>query len=196
MYSKFCYCQEKLFQNVGNCISGYSWDTMGKNPAIHPSYLLIWLLMQMLQGNANMKEACTLYVFSVLHYCTTAEEGVLIESYITSQIIFSTSVPVWSVHHISFCCSICWSLCGVNENRGMNNDSPLWLHQSTCGDAASCSFPVMIWNFCFLRVLWPVRNTNAPLWMYSRGNYPGMLMWEMTKWKVTCCFNMTRSCIY
>lgn len=43
--------------------------------------------MQMLQGNANIKEA--LYVLSVLHYCTTEEEeGVSIQSYITSQIIF------------------------------------------------------------------------------------------------------------
>lgn len=107
----FVIIRKSSSKNVGNCISGYSSDTMeGTKPpvaAIHPSYLLIWLLMQMLQGNANIKEA--LYVLSVLHYCTTEEEeGVSIQSYITSQIIFSTSVPVWSVHHISFCCSICW----------------------------------------------------------------------------------------
>lgn len=86
----FVIIRKSSSKNVGNCISGYSSDTMeGTKPpvaAIHPSYLLIWLLMQMLQGNANIKEA--LYVFSVLHYCTTAEEGVSIQSYITSQIIF------------------------------------------------------------------------------------------------------------
>lgn len=175
----FVIIRKSSSKNVGNCISGYSSDTMeGTKPpvaAIHPSYLLIWLLMQMLQGNANIKEA--LYVFSVLHYCTTAEEGVSIQSYITSQIIFFyicaclKRTPYFILlQHLLVC--FFWragrSLCGVNENGGMNNDSALWLHRLTRGDVASCSFPVMIWNFCF--ALRPVRNTNAPLWMYSRGN--------------------------
>lgn len=149
----FVIVRKSSSKNVGNCISGYSLDTMeGTKPpvaAIHPSYLLIWLLMQMLQGNANIKEA--LYVLSVLHYCTTEEEeGVSIQSYITSQIIFSTSVPVWSVHHISFCCSICCFVlfCFFLESRPILMWREWkWRHEQWLSALAT---PVDPWRCCFL----------------------------------------------
>lgn len=108
--SVFFYWQVKLFQNVGNYISGYQWDTVGENTtvgAIYHSYLLIWLLMQMCRRVINNANCIVLYAFSILHYCTTAEERkdfwltTTRKRLLNPVAFFFTSVPVWSMHNVS-----------------------------------------------------------------------------------------------
>lgn len=89
--------------------------------AIYHLYLLvIWLLMQMccrvmqirVKYVWSIHRVC-LFSITLLHY-SGGRTGFFTESYkkkpfATKSFFFKTSVPVWSINNISFCCNICFS---------------------------------------------------------------------------------------